>query len=136
MQIKLRMEVKGIFLISFYLISLFRYMKNNNEPMSRRIIRPSDSKRKEVNKTADDIPKNHSQIPIGSHGGKILPPRKLDEIDPRNKSILNNERQKASQAFDKNLHLNRDTSDDNPLRRVSRHNKKKELKDFTHKNAL
>ena len=49
---------------------------------------------------------------------------------------LLNQREKASNEFGKNLHLNRDTSEDNMLRLESKRRANKALKNFTHSSAL
>ena len=55
-----------------------------------------------------------------------------NKIKIQSVSYLDNQRTKQAVEFDKNLHLNRDTSNDNPLKWATRRKKKVPLRNFTH----
>ena len=118
-------------------------MQVNNQPMSKRLIRPTNLPDKDNFHSAS----NH-EIPtltvknVNASKRKALNVSALSESKVGNKIKLNsinqlsNQRTKVLNAKDQNLHVNRDTSNDNPLRRVAQGKKAHVFKSFTHTRAL
>lgn len=114
-------------------------MVKNKEPMSKRLIRPTKEAYAAVNRTLDQHeapnPKTNkmSLLESRAHNNSVIQPKNFE-----NKLILNannnlpNQRAKVLNARNETLHVNRDTSDDNPLRRVSRHKNGIIARNFTH----
>ena len=121
---------------------LHRYMETTDLPMSKRIIRPN-----EINDTSTIKAEKYlsNQNGLGTHKYDIKKDIRFNQnrtvienlnVPSKGTISLLNQREKASNEFGKNLHLNRDTSEDNMLRLESKRRANKALKNFTHSSAL
>jgi hypothetical protein len=111
--------------------------------MSKRLIRPTEQKSENLITVNKEMP-HHSKF--GTHKYNF----NRDMRNTNNKTViqsdfskspsvnkgLTNQRMKASNEFGKNLHLNRDTSQDNMLNQESKSKASKVLTSFTHSHAL
>lgn len=113
----------------------------SKEPMSRRIIRPTNQSSfpsTDINITLNaenpGFSLKNSNLPMTRkvHNHSVLQNPSILPIQP---TSLPNQRVKMQGLKDSNLLNNRDTSEDNPLRRVTRRGKAAN-RNFTHSTAL
>lgn len=100
---------------------------------------PSASSTKQLIQSSISRKSSNNQSLMLKDHRKIQNKSVMDEVNNISNTIkmhsvshLENQRAKRVVEFDKNLHLNRDTSIDNPLKRETRRKKAEGLRHFTH----